>query len=85
VAKITNNITTIAMVALASLSCVYLQYLQWENEILDKEVDYDLCQIDPAPFQLVERTSLLKVKNYHLTKCRLLSFILIALSDVVCQ
>lgn len=37
------------------------QYLQWENEILDKEVDYELCQIDPAPFQLVERTSLLKV------------------------
>ncbi|XP_046850431.1 chloride channel protein 2-like isoform X2 [Xenia sp. Carnegie-2017] len=37
------------------------QFLQWEKEILEKEVDYDLCQIDAAPFQLVERTSLLKV------------------------
>lgn len=41
--------------------CICLQYKQWENEILEKDVDYDLCQIDPAPFQLVERTSLLKV------------------------
>ena len=45
--------------------CIFLQYKQWENEILEKDVDYDLCQIDPAPFQLVERTSLLKVIILH--------------------
>ena len=45
--------------------CICLQYKQWENEILEKDVDYDLCQIDPAPFQLVERTSLLKVITLH--------------------
>ncbi|XP_078374298.1 chloride channel protein 2-like isoform X2 [Oculina patagonica] len=37
------------------------QQLQWEKELLQKSVDYSNCQIDPAPFQLVERTSLLKV------------------------
>ena len=43
------------------LSFLFPQYMQWENEILEKDVDYELCQIDPAPFQLVEQTSLLKV------------------------
>lgn len=37
------------------------QQIQWERELLQKPVDYSNCQIDPAPFQLVERTSLLKV------------------------
>ena len=37
------------------------QQLQWERELLQRTVDYSNCQIDPAPFQLVERTSLLKV------------------------
>lgn len=37
------------------------QQVQWERELLQKTVDYSSCQIDPAPFQLVERTSLLKV------------------------
>ncbi|XP_037076160.1 uncharacterized protein LOC119097211 [Pollicipes pollicipes] len=35
----------------------------WEEEELDKEVNFDDCKIDPAPFQLVERTSLLKVHS----------------------
>lgn len=34
---------------------------RWEEEELSKEVDFSKCHIDPAPFQLVERTSLLKV------------------------
>lgn len=34
---------------------------RWEEEELNKEVDFSKCHIDPAPFQLVERTSLLKV------------------------
>lgn len=37
------------------------QQLQWEKELLQRPIDYSNCQIDPAPFQLVERTSLLKV------------------------
>ncbi|XP_063220427.1 chloride channel protein 2 isoform X2 [Bacillus rossius redtenbacheri] len=36
---------------------------KWEEEELVKEVDFDKCHIDPAPFQLVERTSLLKVHS----------------------
>ena len=31
--------------------------------MLQRPVDYSNCQIDPAPFQLVERTSLLKVSK----------------------
>ncbi|KAM7427325.1 Chloride channel protein 2 [Porites harrisoni] len=37
------------------------QQIQWERELLQRTIDYSNCQIDPAPFQLVERTSLLKV------------------------
>lgn len=36
---------------------------QWEDTELEEEVDFTQCQIDPAPFQLVERTSLLKVHS----------------------
>ncbi|XP_066251883.1 chloride channel protein 2-like [Euwallacea similis] len=35
----------------------------WEQNQLSEEVDFASCQIDPAPFQLVERTSLLKVHS----------------------
>ncbi|XP_031572217.1 chloride channel protein 2-like [Actinia tenebrosa] len=37
------------------------QQAQWEREILQMPIDFNSCKIDPAPFQLVERTSLLKV------------------------
>lgn len=35
----------------------------WEREEMDKQIDWDTAQqhIDPAPFQLVEKTSLIKV------------------------
>ncbi|XP_054160274.1 chloride channel protein 2-like [Oppia nitens] len=33
----------------------------WEEEQLNSMVDFSTCQIDPAPFQLVEKTTLLKV------------------------
>ncbi|XP_065560015.1 chloride channel protein 2-like isoform X2 [Artemia franciscana] len=33
----------------------------WEEAEMEKPVDLTKCHIDPAPFQLVERTSLLKV------------------------
>jgi hypothetical protein len=36
---------------------------QWEEEELRKSVVFDKCPVDPAPFQLVERTSLLKVHS----------------------
>lgn len=35
----------------------------WEQDQLAKEIDWEGCQIDPAPFQLVERTSLHKVHS----------------------
>lgn len=36
---------------------------EWEQKEMDKMIDFDTCHIDPAPFQLVERTSLLKVHS----------------------
>lgn len=36
---------------------------QWEEEEMNKGVNFDKCHIDPAPFQLVEKTSLLKVHS----------------------
>lgn len=35
----------------------------WEQKEMDKILDFHSCHIDPAPFQLVERTSLLKVHS----------------------
>ena len=37
------------------------QQEEWENRRLAMPVDWEGVQIDPAPFQLVERTSLHKV------------------------
>ena len=34
---------------------------EWEEQEMLKEVDFKRCHIDPAPFQLVEKSSLLKV------------------------
>uniref|UniRef100_A0A8C7J4N4 Chloride voltage-gated channel 2 n=1 Tax=Oncorhynchus kisutch TaxID=8019 RepID=A0A8C7J4N4_ONCKI len=36
------------------------QIAEWEEQQLDEPVDFNNCKIDPAPFQLVERTSLHK-------------------------
>ena len=36
---------------------------EWEEEEMASTVDFELCQVDPAPFQLVEKTSLLKVHS----------------------
>lgn len=38
-----------------------LQVSEWEEQQLDEQVDFKNCKIDPAPFQLVEQTSLHKV------------------------
>ncbi|XP_050299927.1 chloride channel protein 2-like isoform X2 [Anthonomus grandis grandis] len=39
------------------------EQLEWEQKQLSEEIDFADCQVDPAPFQLVERTSLLKVHS----------------------
>lgn len=39
------------------------QILEWEEQQLDEPVNFSDCKIDPAPFQLVERTSLHKVES----------------------
>lgn len=36
---------------------------EWEQKEMEKILAFDSCHIDPAPFQLVERTSLLKVHS----------------------
>lgn len=36
---------------------------EWENAEMEQTVNFEHCRIDPAPFQLVERTSLLKVHS----------------------
>lgn len=36
---------------------------EWEEVEMKQCVNFDKCHIDPAPFQLVERTSLLKVHS----------------------
>lgn len=36
---------------------------KWEEEEMRMYVDFTACHVDPAPFQLVERTSLLKVHS----------------------
>ncbi|NXK49513.1 CLCN2 protein, partial [Chauna torquata] len=38
------------------------EVLDWEERQLEQPVDFSSAQIDPAPFQLVERTSLHKVR-----------------------
>lgn len=35
----------------------------WEADEMAKRVDFQNTRVDPAPFQLVERTSLLKVHS----------------------
>uniref|UniRef100_A0A671Z176 Chloride voltage-gated channel 2 n=1 Tax=Sparus aurata TaxID=8175 RepID=A0A671Z176_SPAAU len=42
------------------VSSVSLQIGEWEEQQLDEPVDFKNCKIDPAPFQLVEQTSLHK-------------------------
>jgi chloride channel 2 len=36
---------------------------EWEEREMQKPIDLRKCRVDPAPFQLVERTSLLKVHS----------------------
>ena len=39
---------------------------RWEKQVLKEEVDFTELVIDPAPFQLVEHTSLMKVRSWPL-------------------
>lgn len=43
------------------MSSLWSQIAEWEEQQLDEQVDFKNCKIDPAPFQLVEQTSLHKV------------------------
>uniref|UniRef100_A0A452QJ02 Chloride channel protein 2 n=1 Tax=Ursus americanus TaxID=9643 RepID=A0A452QJ02_URSAM len=43
-----------------AVSVLFLPILEWEEQQLDEPVNFSDCKIDPAPFQLVERTSLHK-------------------------
>uniref|UniRef100_A0A3P8ZL23 Chloride channel protein n=1 Tax=Esox lucius TaxID=8010 RepID=A0A3P8ZL23_ESOLU len=48
------------LVSVAEISDSLPQIAEWEEQQLDEPVDFNNCKIDPAPFQLVERTSLHK-------------------------
>ena len=37
---------------------------QWEKEQMRKIIDYEKLEIDAAPLQVVEQTSLVKVRRY---------------------
>lgn len=39
---------------------------EWEEQEMMHDVDFLKCHIDPAPFQLVEKSSLLKVNSSNL-------------------
>ncbi|MFT7803165.1 chloride channel protein 2 isoform X6 [Arapaima gigas] len=45
-----------------------VQIAEWEEQQLDEPVNFNNCKIDPAPFQLVERTSLHKGYFVSLTR-----------------
>lgn len=56
----------VSFVVQSSLSVRVLfsrQIAEWEEQQLDEPVDFKNCKIDPAPFQLVEQTSLHKVSE----------------------
>ncbi|XP_026799136.2 chloride channel protein 2 isoform X2 [Pangasianodon hypophthalmus] len=39
------------------------EIIEWEEQQLDEKVNFNLCKIDPASVQIVERTSLQKIHN----------------------
>ncbi|GAA6087154.1 chloride channel protein 2-like isoform X1 [Tachysurus ichikawai] len=39
-----------------------LEIITWEEQQLDEKVDFNLCKIDPASVQILEKTSLQKVR-----------------------
>ena len=42
------------------------EQMRWEEEQMESAVDFDCVQVDPAPFQLVENTNMMKVmQNYE--------------------
>lgn len=41
--------------------------MAWEEQQLNSLVDFGKCHVDPAPFQLVERTTLIKVNDFFVT------------------
>uniref|UniRef100_A0A8D3B9J9 Chloride channel 2c n=1 Tax=Scophthalmus maximus TaxID=52904 RepID=A0A8D3B9J9_SCOMX len=49
----------VRLIAHPMFLCVF-QITEWEEKQLDEQVNFNNCKIDPAPFQLVERTSLHK-------------------------
>uniref|UniRef100_A0A4W5NZ06 Chloride voltage-gated channel 2 n=1 Tax=Hucho hucho TaxID=62062 RepID=A0A4W5NZ06_9TELE len=55
-----HNVSLFSPLSSSSSSSLDLQIAEWEENQLDEQVNFDNCKIDPAPFQLVERTSLHK-------------------------
>ncbi|XP_070561074.1 chloride channel protein 2-like isoform X2 [Ptychodera flava] len=53
----------VSQVDRGSLDMTPEEQASWENEKLQELIKFDNCQIDPAPFQLVEKTSLHKVHS----------------------
>uniref|UniRef100_A0A3P8V573 Chloride channel 2c n=1 Tax=Cynoglossus semilaevis TaxID=244447 RepID=A0A3P8V573_CYNSE len=60
--EIPVNVNDHSGIALKNLFCASpdAEIAEWEENQLDEQVNFNNCKIDPAPFQLVERTSLHK-------------------------
>ena len=39
------------------------EQMRWEEEQMESPVDFDSIHVDPAPFQLVENTNMMKVRQ----------------------
>ena len=39
------------------------EQMRWEEEQMESQVDFEAIHVDPAPFQLVENTNMMKVFN----------------------
>uniref|UniRef100_A0A7N6F5Y5 Chloride channel, voltage-sensitive 2a n=1 Tax=Anabas testudineus TaxID=64144 RepID=A0A7N6F5Y5_ANATE len=58
--EVEDCMTPSESVRLSVSSTVSSQIAEWEEQQLDEQVEFKNCKIDPAPFQLVEQTSLHK-------------------------
>uniref|UniRef100_A0A665V0M4 4Fe-4S ferredoxin-type domain-containing protein n=1 Tax=Echeneis naucrates TaxID=173247 RepID=A0A665V0M4_ECHNA len=54
----TSGFAESCLLTLIMCKCKFIA--EWEEKQLDEQVNFNNCKIDPAPFQLVERTSLHK-------------------------
>ena len=55
---------------------------EWEEREMANQVDFLNCHIDPAPFQLVEKSSLLKVRYQLSSNIIRLNYFLVSMFSI---